>query len=91
MRWLGRWLRPASLDHAWSDDRFDLSRGGQTDTVDGLFVSGTFFSVLGVEPALGRLLSPDDDRRGGGAEGPTAVISHRVLAHPVRRRPVGDR
>jgi putative ABC transport system permease protein len=62
---------------AWSDDRFDLSRGGQTDHVDGLFVSGTFFEVLGVEPALGRLLTNADDRRGGGADGPAAVISHR--------------
>jgi predicted permease len=62
---------------AWSDDRFDLSRGGQTDAVDGLFVNGTFFETLGVEPALGRLLTTADDRRGGGADGPTAVISHR--------------
>ena len=62
---------------AWSDDRFDLSRGGETDAVDGLFVSGTFFETLGVEPALGRLLTAADDRRGGSADGPTAVISHR--------------
>jgi predicted permease len=62
---------------AWSDDRFDLSPGGRTDPVDGLFVSGAFFATLGVEPALGRLLGPADDRRGGGADGPTAVISHR--------------
>jgi putative ABC transport system permease protein len=62
---------------AWSDDRFDLSRGGQTDAVDGVFVSGRFFETLGVDPALGRLLTPADDRRGGGADGPTAVISHR--------------
>lgn len=61
---------------AWSDDRFDLSRGGETDPVDGLFVSGTFFETLGVEPALGRLLTRADDRRGGGADGPTAVISY---------------
>ena len=62
---------------AWSDDRFDLSRGGQTDSVDGLFVSGTFFDTLGVQPALGRLLTAADDQRGGGADGPTAVVSHR--------------
>ena len=62
---------------AWSADRFDLSRAGQTDAVDGLFVSGTFFETLGIEPALGRLLTSADDRRGGGADGPAAVISHR--------------
>jgi putative ABC transport system permease protein len=70
----------------WSDDRFDLSRGGETDEVDGLFVSGTFFGMLGVEPAVGRLLTADDDRRGGGADGPTAVISHRFW----QRRYGGD-
>jgi putative ABC transport system permease protein len=62
---------------AWSDDRFDLSPGGQTDPVDGLFVNGTFFDTLGVQPALGRLLTATDDQRGGGGDGPTAVISHR--------------
>ena len=62
---------------AWSDDRFDLSSGGQTDPVDGLFVSGGFFDTLGVQPALGRLLTATDDQRGGGGDGPTAVISHR--------------
>jgi predicted permease len=71
---------------AWSDDRFDLAPGGQTDAVDGLFVSGTFFGVLGVEPSLGRLLTVADDRRGGGADGPTAVISHRFW----QRRYAGD-
>jgi predicted permease len=62
---------------AWSGDDFDLSRGGEVDRVDGLFVSGTFFEMLGVDAAAGRLLTPADDRRGGGAAGPTAVISHR--------------
>jgi putative ABC transport system permease protein len=62
---------------AWSDDRFDLSRGGETDAVDGLFVSGSFFETLGVQPALGRLLTTADDQRGGGSDGPTAVVSHR--------------
>src|SRR5882724_2867926 len=33
---------------AWSLQRFDLSRGGQSAFVDGAFVSGRFFEVLGV-------------------------------------------
>ena len=66
---------------AWSNDRFDLSPGGETDPVDGLFVSGAFFDTLGVQPALGRLLAPTDDRRGGGQDGPTAVISHHFWQH----------
>ena len=42
--------------------------------VRGLWVSGDFFSALGVTPAVGRLLSPSDDRRGYGLPG--AVVSH---------------
>jgi macrolide transport system ATP-binding/permease protein len=40
----------------------------------GLFVSGNFFRVLGVEPALGRGFRPDEDQ----AEGRDAVV---VLGH----------
>ena len=68
---------------AWSVQRFDLSAGGQTDPVDGAFVSGRLFEVLGVTGFRGRMLSPADD--GGappsasrGADGPVAVISHRL-------------
>src|SRR6202012_673738 len=41
---------------------------------DGEIVSGNYFSVLGVEPALGRLLSPADDAAPGA--NPVAVLSH---------------
>ena len=61
---------------AFSLDRFDLSRGGQADFVDGVYASGGFFEVLGVPAILGRTLTPADDRRGGGADGPVVVISH---------------
>ncbi len=62
---------------AWSAQRFDLSAGGQTEPVDGAFVSGRLFDVLGVTGFRGRMLSPADD---GGAppDGPVAVISHRL-------------
>ena len=61
---------------AWSATRFNLAQGGQTELVDGLWASGGYFSVLGVEPILGRTFSADDDRRGGGPDGPVAVISY---------------
>jgi predicted permease len=60
---------------AWSFTRFDLSSGGETQFVDGLWVSGSFFETLGVKAALGRTLSARDDQRNGGADGPVAVIS----------------
>ena len=56
--------------------RFNLAQGGPTDVVDGIFASGAYFQTLGVRPALGRLIAPEDDRRGGGPHGPVAVISY---------------
>jgi putative ABC transport system permease protein len=35
---------------------------GQTDRASGEVVSGNYFSVLGVQPAIGRLFTQDDDR-----------------------------
>jgi putative ABC transport system permease protein len=62
---------------AWSNQRFDLSSSGQTDPVDGAYVSGRFFDVLGVTAIRGRMITPADD--GGAApDGPVAVISHRI-------------
>ena len=61
---------------AWNSTRFNLAQGGQTEFADGLWASGGYFDVLGVKPLLGRLFTADDDRRGGGADGPVAVISY---------------
>jgi len=51
-----------------------LTVGSQTDAVNGVLVSGTFFRVLGVKPAAGRLLTDEDDRVPGGH--PVVVLSH---------------
>ena len=48
---------------AWSVTRFNLAQGGEVDPATGLWVSGGFFDMLGVRPALGRLITPEDDRR----------------------------
>ena len=61
---------------AWSTTRFNLAQGGQTEMVDGIWASGAFFDVLGVPAILGRTFAPEDDRRGGGPDGPVAVISY---------------
>jgi putative ABC transport system permease protein len=62
---------------AWSPQRFDLSASGQSDPVDGAYVSGRLFDVLGVTAIRGRMITPADD--GGAApDGPVAVISHRL-------------
>ena len=61
---------------AWSATRFDLASTGETDFVDGAWVSGGMFDVLGVPAARGRVIGDADDRRGGGPDGPVAVISY---------------
>ena len=60
---------------AYSTDPIDLSTGGRTDIVTGAWVSGSFFDVLGLDTVLGRPLTPADDDRRGGADGPVAVIT----------------
>ena len=44
-------------------------------TLDVRFVSGNYFSVVGVKPFAGRLLTSEDDREGAP---PAAVISHAI-------------
>ncbi len=59
---------------AWGTDSFNLAQGGEMRNAQALWVSGGFFSMLGVQPMLGRVFSATDDQRGCGAPG--VVISH---------------
>jgi putative ABC transport system permease protein len=61
---------------AWSSLRFNLAQGGEMQPVNGLYVSGAFFTTLGVPPAIGRTFTPADDVRGGGADGAVAIVSY---------------
>ncbi|MGH9370420.1 MAG: ABC transporter permease [Vicinamibacterales bacterium] len=61
---------------AWSSTRFNLAQGGPTELVDGVWASGRYFDVLGVPAILGRTFTEADDSRGGGPDGPVAVISY---------------
>jgi predicted permease len=51
-----------------------LAFEGQTATGDGMLVSGSYFPVLGLQPALGRLLDHNDDQAMG--QSPVVVLSH---------------
>ncbi|HJR69166.1 MAG TPA: ADOP family duplicated permease, partial [Gammaproteobacteria bacterium] len=51
-----------------------LSTGERTRLATGALVSGSYFAVLRLNPALGRLLGPEDDRVDGQAE--SVVLSH---------------
>jgi putative ABC transport system permease protein len=57
---------------AWCSDDFNLSAAGEPRNAHSLWVSGDFFSVLGIEPILGRVFTSADDHRGSAA---AAVIS----------------
>lgn len=52
-----------------------LDAGGTTERVAGTLVSANYFSVLGIAPSAGRLLTDEDDRAAGV---PSIVISHRL-------------
>lgn len=49
-------------------------------------VTGSYFSVLGVQSQAGRLLSPEDDARGGPSEGWNAVIGDSLWSTLFQRR-----
>ncbi len=52
----------------------NLSTGGEHKPTAAEIVSGSYFSVLGVSPALGRVLGSDDDRTPGA--NPVVVLSY---------------
>ena len=51
-----------------------VSGEGQTERADGELVSGNYFDVLGVVPALGRVFTQEDDQIPGA--NPVIVLSH---------------
>ena len=57
------------------DTSMSLSFEGKTERVSGELVSGTYFPVLGVGAAAGRVFTPEDDVTPGGH--PLAVLSYR--------------
>lgn len=67
---------------AFSSDELPLEIDGKPEQVMGQVASGNYFDVLGVQPLLGRLLTPDDET----LNPPVAVISERYW----RRRFAAD-
>src|SRR5690242_6478081 len=58
---------------ASGETSFNLSSGGETNRVRGIWVSGDFYKTLGVHTILGREISRGDDYRGCP---PVAVLSY---------------
>jgi predicted permease len=76
---------------AWGGIGVSLSDESSTDLVSGAIVTGNFFDVVGISPALGRLLQPSDDVTPGAH--PVAVISHKLwrTRFAGRRDVIGSR
>ena len=69
--------RAASFERmaAYYPPGFTLTGDGQAERVSGARASSGIFGVFGVQPALGRVFFPHEDRAGAG---PVAVISHEL-------------
>jgi len=59
---------------AWSKTDLTITSGGTGRSVYGNLVSGNFFSVLGVRPAIGRFFLPEEDATP--LTHPVIVVSH---------------
>ncbi len=59
----------------------NISAQGRTLSAEGSMVSGSYFPVLGLVPALGRLIGPDDARNPG--DGAVAVLSYDYWRGPL--------
>src|SRR6266550_1204734 len=58
---------------AYIDTSLGLAAGDQTERIRGEFVSANYFSVLGIQPAVGSAFAADDERPGAPR---AAVISY---------------
>ena len=66
------------------DLTISIAVAGQSERGFGGLVSGNYFQTMGITPAVGRLIGPEDDRYPGGH--PVAVLSHAYW----QRRFAGD-
>jgi predicted permease len=64
---------------------FDVNSHVDGRTMFGTFVTGNFFQVLGVDAAMGRVLTPADDEPSAGQ--PVMVLSHRGWERLFARDP----
>src|SRR5688572_13124706 len=65
--------------------RANLTYGDLTSSAEAVIVSGTYFPVLGLRPALGRLLGREDDEVAGAH--PFVVLSHSYWANNLGSDP----
>src|SRR5260221_138629 len=69
---------------AWSASRFEIEINNSPVETRGAFVTGAFYQVLGIKPALGRLIEPGDDTAGGSS---VAVLGYSFWERTFARDP----
>ena len=65
---------PVSDIFAFGNIGLNLTADGQAEVANGQAVTGNYYTALGVQPAVGRVLTDEDDKAGAP---PVAVLSHR--------------
>jgi predicted permease len=65
---------PMSDIFAFGNIGLNLTADGQAEVANGQAVTGNYYAALGVQPAVGRMLTDEDDKAGAA---PVAVVSHR--------------
>jgi predicted permease len=68
----------------------NLAYKGNTSSAEGSLVSGSYFPVLGLRPAAGRLLTPEDDRTLGAHFVAVLSYSYWETQHGLNPAIVGD-
>jgi predicted permease len=58
---------------AFTNSSLNMTGGGEPEQIQGEIVSGNFFPLLGVKPALGRAFLPEEDKTPGAY--PVAILS----------------
>jgi len=61
---------------AWNMESANVQWNDELEPTEVLAASGNFYRTLGISAIAGRVLGPEDDRIGGGQDGPVAVISY---------------
>jgi predicted permease len=72
---------------AFNDSKLQVKGTGGNEIVPGNMVSGEFFAALETAPLLGRVLTPEDDRKGGDPNGYGVVISEGFWQRWFNRTP----